>query len=188
MYGLVNRAIEQLVVASRGPQAWQRVRAIANIQDDGFVAMCPYDDSLTFALVDAASQELQISQAQVLEAFGEYWILYTAEEGYGELLQAGGDNLREFMLNLNDMHGRVENIFPQMRLPIFRVVGESLDHYEVHYESERAGLSPMVVGLIKGLAKRFGQAVSVTQTHSRAQGDTQDIFAVAHLESPRSSA
>ena len=58
MYGLVNRAIEQLVVSTKGEPAWQRVCARAGVGADGFVAMCPYDDRLTFDLVHAVSEEL----------------------------------------------------------------------------------------------------------------------------------
>lgn len=163
MYGLVNRAIEQLVVSLKGDAAWSRVCRRADIAADGFVAMCPYDDSVTYRLVDAVSAELQLSPTQVLEAFGEYWILYTAEEGYGELLEAAGDDLEAFIGNLNDLHGRVETIFPAMRLPHFRVEAGEHGRLRVRYESERQGLAPMVTGLLRGLAKRFGQAVRVEQ-------------------------
>lgn len=44
MYGLVNRAIQQLVVATAGDAAWTRVCAKAKVDDVGFVAMCPYHD------------------------------------------------------------------------------------------------------------------------------------------------
>lgn len=181
MYGLVNRAVEQLVVSHKGEAGWLRVCERAKISSDGFVAMCPYHDDVTFSLVGAASEELGLTMAQVLEAFGEYWILYTAEEGYGELLNAGGDNLRDFLLSLNDMHGRVETIFPQMRLPVFRVVDIAPGDYWLHYESERVGLAPMVTGLVKGLAKRFGQAVEVQHIAGRPAGGEAEVFRVRHL-------
>ncbi|MCB1996276.1 MAG: heme NO-binding domain-containing protein [Burkholderiaceae bacterium] len=156
MYGLVNRAIEQLVVSSKGDAAWQRVCAGAGIGAEGFVAMCPYDDSLTFTLVQAVSEELAMPPAQVLEAFGEYWILYTADEGYGELMASAGPDMRSFLANLDDMHGRVEAVLPQMKLPRFSVEDLADGALRVHYRSEREGLAPIVVGLLRGLAGRFG--------------------------------
>ncbi|QKO21707.1 heme NO-binding domain-containing protein [Rhodoferax sp. BAB1] len=161
MYGLVNRAIEQLVIASKGDIAWERVCLHAGISSDGFIAMCPYDDDITYRLVEAVSVELSITQTQVLEAFGEYWVLYTADEGYGELLDAGGNDLREFLGNLNLMHGRVEGIFTQMKLPRFRVEDIRPGEFLLHYDSERPTLAPMVIGLVRGLAKRFRQTVHV---------------------------
>jgi len=182
MYGLVNRAIEQLVVSLKGEPAWRRVCQRANVQADGFVAMCPYHDDVTYRLVGAVSEEMSMPAESVLEAFGEYWILYTAEEGYGELLESGGSSLREFLDNLNDMHGRVETVFPQMRLPQFDVQDIEPGRYRVAYSSEREGLAPMVTGLLKGLAQRFGEKVDVRLVHARGKGCPVDLFEVQHVE------
>lgn len=178
MYGLVNRAIEQLVVSSKGDAAWQRVCARAGIGAEGFVAMCPYDDRLTFDLVHAVSEELDMPAAQVLEAFGEYWILYTADEGYGELMASAGSDMRSFLSNLDDMHGRVEAVFPQMKLPRFRVEASDNGALRVHYASERDGLAPMVIGLLRGLARRFGERRVVRHMIPRGPASREDIFVV----------
>ena len=178
MYGLVNRAIEQLVSSVKGVDAWERVRDRAGVGDDGFVAMCPYHDDLTYALVGAASEEMGITAAEVLEAFGAYWILYTAEEGYGELMQVAGNDLRSFLCSLNDLHGRVETVFPEMRLPQFRVVDIGPGEYWLHYESERQGLAPMVTGLVKGLAQRFGRRVTVEHLPGCPHGGSVEVFRI----------
>ena len=178
MYGLVNRAIEQLVVSLKGEDAWARVRARAGAADDGFIAMRPYEDDLTYRLVGAVSEETGLGAEQVLEAFGEYWILYTAKEGYGELLDMAGQNLRDFLGGLNEMHGRVEMIFPHMKLPMFSVTDLAPGEYEVHYHSERAGLAPMVSGLLKGLAKRVGQAADISHVKASSAADPGDVFLV----------
>ena len=39
MYGLVNRAIEQLVVSMKGEAGWRGVCAHAGLAADGFVSM-----------------------------------------------------------------------------------------------------------------------------------------------------
>ncbi len=178
MYGLVNRAIEQLVVSLKGEDVWQQVCDRAGTGHDGFVAMCPYHDDVTYGLVGAVSEAMAMPPHEVLKAFGEYWILYTADEGYGELMQAGGDTLREFLGNLNDMHGRVETVFPDMRLPQFRVEDEAPGSYLLHYESTRQGLAPMVLGLVLGLARRFGQTVEVRQVEHRGAGAPADVFRI----------
>lgn len=178
MYGLVNRAIEQLVTSSKGEAAWQRVCARAGVGADGFVAMCPYDDSVTYRLVDAVSAELGLPAAQVLEAFGEYWILYTADEGYGELMHSAGSDMQSFLANLDDMHGRVETVFPQMKLPRFRIEPLGGGALRVHYGSDRDGLAPMVTGLLRGLARRFGQVVEVRHLIPRGPLAPDDVFVI----------
>lgn len=178
MYGLVNRAIEQLVVSTRGEAAWQRVCARAGVGADGFVAMCPYDDHVTYALVGAVSAELDQPPERVLEAFGEYWILYTADEGYGELMASAGRDMAGFLANLDDMHGRVEAVFPQMKLPRFRVEALGGGVLRVHYGSDREGLAPMVTGLLRGLGRRFDEPVTVNHAVARGPQAPEDVFLV----------
>jgi len=181
MYGLINRAIEQMVTEAHGEPGWQRICARAQADPDGFVAMRAYPDELTYRLVGAASDEMKQPAADVLEAFGQHWILYTAEEGYAELLRAAGNDLRQFLGNLNDLHGRVETIFPQMRLPAFRVEDIGPDSYHLYYGSEREGLAPMVIGLVKGLAQRFGQTVEVELLRAKRCVHEEDLFVVRHV-------
>lgn len=181
MNGLINRAIEQLVVSMKGEAGWRGVCAHAGIQADGFVSMQNYDDDITFRLVNAVSERLGLPSEQVLEAFGEYWITYTAEEGYGALMATGGTHLREFLTNLNDIHGRAEAIFTQLRIPLFRIENVSETEFRLFYASERTGLAPMVLGLIRGLAKRFDQSIDIVQVHSKTHVNEEDIFNVRHL-------
>lgn len=185
MYGLVNRGIEQLVVSLKGEAAWQQICLKAGVDNTGFVAMCPYHDDVTYRLVGAVSDALGMPPDQVLQAFGEYWVLYTAKEGYGQLMDAGGSSLREFLGNLNDMHGRVETVFPAMQLPLFRVVDLADDTYELHYESSRAGLAPMVIGLVRGLARRFGEQVEVSLTDGPDEARPYSTFVVRRVQAAR---
>jgi hypothetical protein len=181
MYGLVNRAIEQLVVSMQGESGWRGVCAHAGMAADGFMSMQGYDDDITYRLVAAVSKRLNLPADQVLEAFGEYWIRYTADEGYGSMMKAGGSTLREFLGNLNEMHGRVETVFPHMRLPLFRVEDIDDRSYRLYYASERAGLAPMVTGLVKGLAKRFDQTVDIEHAHAKVAIDEEDVFVIREL-------
>jgi hypothetical protein len=182
MYGLVNRAIEQLVRTAKGDAAWTRVCAHAQPGHAGFLAMRAYPDEVTYRLVAAVSDEMQITPSEALEAFGEYWILYTADEGYGALLNAAGGSLRDFLGQLNQMHGRIETVFPHMTLPCFEVEDVSEREMLLHYVSEREGLAPMVTGLVRGLAKRFGQAVDVAHVKARSADDRKDVFRITLVD------
>jgi hypothetical protein len=176
MYGLVNRAIEQLVTSTRGADGWRRVRERAGVAEEGFVAVQSYPDEVTYRLVDAVSAELGQPTEQVLEAFGEYWILYTAEQGYGDLMRAGGLDLVTFLAKLNDMHGRIETTFQHLAVPYFEIEPLHDGRFELLYESPREGLAPMVVGLLRGLAKRFGQAIEIDHVQRRTPARPHDRF------------
>ena len=183
MNGLINRAIEQFVVSRKGEAGWRNVCAHAGISPDGFVSMRRYDDDITYRLVAAISQSLGLSPEQVLEALGELWVTYTVQEGYGDVMAATGTNMREFLANLNEMHGRIEVIFEQLRPPMFRIEDVSDAEYRLFYASERSGLAPMVLGLLKGLAKRFGESIEIVQLHAKTEVSGEDIFNVRHLPS-----
>lgn len=179
MYGLVNRAIEGLVLERFGPEVWGRICERADLDAPNFVAMESYDDAITYGLVAAAAAELQLDPAAILEAFGEYWTAYTIEEGYGNLLSMMGSTLEEFLENLDSMHARVGGTMPQLVPPSFqrepRPDGSSI----LHYRSERQGLAPMVLGLLRGLAKRF--AVRIEVEHLEPAGPGHERFLVRTL-------
>ena len=117
MYGMVNKAIQDLVSTNFGEDKWLTIKEKVGFEDDFFISMQSYPDELTYDLVGAASEVLELDPAAILEAFGEYWILYTAEEGYGEMLALSGSTLAEFLGNLNLLHERITNIMPQLKPP-----------------------------------------------------------------------
>lgn len=181
MYGLVNRAIEQLVTSIKGVDGWERVCQRAAWEDQGFVAMQTYDDAVTYRLVGAVSEELGMPANEVLKAFGEYWILYTAEEGYGEMLNLCGNDLLSFLRGMNHMHARIELSMPHIQPPDFAVKELGPKEFELVYQSHRDGLAPMVEGLISGLAKRFHQQIDIQQTGWRDATLPQDRFHIRIL-------
>lgn len=178
MYGLVNKAIEEMVCFHYGEAIWETIRQKAEIEVDAFISMDSYPDDLTHRLVKAASEVLGLSSAEILSAFGEYWVLYTATEGYGELMAMAGDNLPAFLQNLDNLHARVGLSFPQLQPPSFACEHQQTNELRLHYHSSREGLAPMVMGLIKGLGTRFHQSVEVTQVQDRQEGADHDEFSI----------
>lgn len=161
MYGLVNRAVKDLVVKEFGQGEWTSIMNLSKLKDDEFIDMKSYDDQLTYTLVESASMVLRLPPEIILKTFGEYWITYTAESGYGELLDMIGKNLDEFLLNLDTVHASVEVSFPDLSPPVFKVYQVTENVWDIRYHSERDGLGPMLEGLIIGLAKRFDDDVTV---------------------------
>jgi len=127
-------------------------------------------------LVAAASEILSIPSDTLLEAFGEYWILYTAERGYGEMLNLAGDSLPAFLKNLNMLHGRVSNLMPELAPPQFECINEQENSIDLIYRSHRIGMVPMLMGLIKGLGKRFGKEVVIQQAENNKSESSAVIF------------
>lgn len=179
MYGLVNRGVEDMARSAGGQALWDRIRSAAGVEDEIFLAMKPYPDEITYRLVTAASAELDLPAEEILRLFGRHWIVYTAQEGYGPLLAMGGRNLPSFLRNLDAMHVRVAAEMPELRPPSFVVTELEEQVLRVEYRSHRAGLAPMVVGLLEGLGELFETPVAITRL-DQAEGGDCTTFLVRH--------
>jgi hypothetical protein len=178
MYGLVNKAIVDLVQSRFGPETWERIRQRAGVELDDFVSLESYPDELTYGLVSAACQELKLAPEQVLEAFGEHWVRYVGTQGYGQLLRGAGNDLIEVLMHLDSLHTRVGMSFPQLRPPSFSCEEVEAGVARLQYHSTREGLTPMVIGLLKGLGQLFQTQVEVTQTRHKGSGCAHDEFLI----------
>lgn len=176
MYGLVNRAIRDLLVNEHGEEVWQEVCRRADYSGEVFVGMQAYDDAITYRLVAASAEVLGVGQDEILRAFGHFWVEYTAKEGYGDLLRLAGNNTAEVLDNLDALHSRVTLQYPELRPPSFRVTDQEGDTLRLHYSSERGGLAPMVIGLVEGLGRLFDEAVEIELERPRAEPSGSDEF------------
>ncbi len=180
MYGMVNKALHGLISRRFGDTVWQEIRKRAGIDVEYFVSMDSYDDAISYRLVGAASELLKIPADELLREFGRHWILYTAQEGYGELLQVCGSKFQEFLLNLDSLHARIGVSFPKLRPPSFRCSDCTDNSVVLHYYTTRPGLAPMVVGLLEGLGERLQTEVEVQILASRESGADHDQFLIRH--------
>jgi hypothetical protein len=177
MYGLVNKAIQDLVEEKFGQPTWRRIAKAAGFHDHEFLSMEQYDDALTYRLVQAGCKELDMQAKDLLDAFGEFWIKYTAAEGYGELLDLFGTDFEEFVGNLDAMHSRVGLTMPQLRPPGFEFERRQDGDHRLHYRSGRPGLAPMVIGILRGLGARFQTSVAVAHLPSESEPG-HDVFSI----------
>jgi hypothetical protein len=179
MYGIVNKAIQDLVTENFGAQKWEDILERSGIEEDFFISSEPYDDDITFKLAVAVSEEMNMTVSQVLVAFGEWWVVRTTKEKYGGLMESGGTNLREFLINLPLFHNRVMLIYPKLTPPEFKVSDISENSINLHYFSKREGLQEFVRGLIQGLGIMFTTPVTIDLLQTRDHGDSHEIFKVS---------
>lgn len=179
MYGIVNRAIEELVIENFGIAKWEAIKERSKIDVDYFISSEPYDDDITFKLAIAVSEEMNITVGEVFVAFGEWWVMKTTKEKYPGLMNSGGKNLREFLINLPSFHNRVMLIYPKLTPPEFKVSDIAENSIKLHYFSKREGLQEFVRGLIQGLGKLYGTPVIVDLIQTRNEGGTHEIFKIS---------
>jgi hypothetical protein len=182
MFGLVNKALADMLCANFGERVWNDIKTRAEVDVEVFISMEPYPDEITYRLIAASSEILGRSEAEIIEGFGFYWVLFTATEGYGKLLSIAGDTLPELLQNLDNINARIGLSFPKAKTPAFRCSQIRANSLHLHYYSERRGLAPLVIGMIKGMAEKFQIAVEVAVVKSKDKGDPNDEFLIKYMD------
>ncbi len=178
MYGLVNRAIRELVTARYGVERWRASAARAGVPGEfRLTQICP--DEWTLSLVDAVAVETAQSPQDVWNVLGRYWLEHAARSGFGGLVDAAGSTFGAVLANLDQLHSRIGVSMPEVRPPSFRVEQVEDSVFRVRYRSHRDGLQPMAIGLLRGLAARFGMQAEVTVDVSARVG--RDVVLVVRL-------
>lgn len=102
-----------------------------------------------------------------MEMFGAFFFKTCKKSGHSSILRTLGHNLYGFLLNLDTLHDHLSFTYTQMRAPSFRCEktanGQGLTLF---YYSHRHGLSHIVAGIVKAVAKDFFQLdIIVKQVH-----------------------
>lgn len=176
MYGLVNAAFRELFVSKYGLNKWDDIRLKLGIVADEFATMEPYPDELTYQMVNCGAEVTGVPLDELLAAFGEHWVTFTDRAGYGALFDIAGDSLPDFLLALDELHVRVGRNFPKLKPPSFRFDVLDRSTMRMHYLTERNGLCPFVLGLLRGLSSRFCTPLGVETLACRALGADHCVF------------
>lgn len=178
MYGIVNKSIEDLVTANFGEDKWNLIKERSAIDIDFFISNEPYDDEVTFKLARAVSEEMNMSVGEVMIAFGEWWVIKTTSEKYPGLMNSGGANLKDFLINLPNFHNRIMLIYPKLTPPEFKVTEITEQGLHLHYFSRREGLQEFVRGLLQGLSKMYATPITLQLLQTRDEGSSHEIFKI----------
>lgn len=176
MYGLVNQALQQMIIEKSNEKTWSKVREKAGVNTDYFISHEGYDDQITYGLATAGAEVLEMPMTDFMMDFGRYWVMKTGKEKYGHLLTAGGSNIKEFLVNLPDFHNRVILLYPNLMPPEFTVSDVGENHLQMHYYSQRQGLHDFVKGLLLGIGDLFHKKISVEMISSRNEGADHEIY------------
>lgn len=179
MYGIVNKAIQELIISNYGENTWKKIHAKSGIDYDFFISDEAYDDEITFILAKTISEELSIPINEVLISLGEWWIIKTTKEKYGSLMESGGNSLKEFLINLPVFHNRVMLIYPKLTPPEFKVTDITERSLNLHYISKREGLQDFVRGLLQGLSINFNTDTTIELLQSREEKADFEIYKIS---------
>lgn len=182
MYGMVNQGVRTFIIENYGEDDWRDLCRTADLKEDRFESMATYPDDVTYRLVGAISEKYELTPAQVLEVFGDYWVDYSGKSEIGQLMRFGGKELTERLYNLNEMHERIKMTMPNLKPPSFEFEEHEDGRCSLHYFSDREGLEPMVIGLLKGLSRETGEPVSIVQDETPGVEDARASFTITFVD------
>lgn len=144
---------------------------------EGFLLFESYDDASLLSMIGKAIETTQLEPADLLIAFGEYWVLEAAPKHFGAFLSLTGNDIHVFMSNLNTVHDRASALFPGYTPPSFRISGtlENGD-LKIYYSSKRDGFDSFVMGALQGICKRFDISGTVKPDGHLESGES--VFAM----------
>ena len=182
MLGMINHALQQMVVERHGAAAWNAICADAGVEDRVFIIMRSYPDDMTYALAGATARALGVTLPEALHAFGHYWMVYAERQPWGKVMHSMAHDVRSLLPALNELHSRIALSFPGVSMPQFRTEADAGGGLRVHYFSSRAGLAPFVQGVLEGIGAMYGEVVQVTQVERREDGAGHDVFLIEFPE------
>lgn len=156
MLGLIHVILKDLIITKFGQDKWTSILRELDVQDEAVIldAHKQYDDATTVAGVEATCKVLGISWDDALEAYGAHFVAYVYLGGYGRMLKSMGDNLQDFLRNVNHMHQYLERHFRESSFPVWGVDPEGDGSFLLSYTSSR-GLA--LKGIIRGLLSEAGR-------------------------------
>lgn len=181
MYGVIHRAVRQMVLDRVGSDAWSEIESTAGIGQSQLISAEVYDDEVTLRLLAGAAQRTGIDMEKFLFEFGRYWIAYMQRGSFGSILKFTGQDFPTFIRNLDRLHDSVREVMPRAQMPRFKLMAEHQGEMVVEYSSDRQGLEPFVWGLLHGLLDHFELTGEVRMSPGE-NGKT--LFLISHEWEP----
>ena len=145
-----------------------------NIEEDSFPASNTYPEAQIGKMGKIAMKILSLKDEEFYEGMGKYFVTLANEIGYQNTLLALGRRIRDFYLNLDNLHDYLKYTFPKLKAPSFFIEYEDEGSLHMQYRTRRKGFHFYVQGQVRiqikfnkfnlqYLGERIGQ--NVISTH-----------------------
>ena len=128
-----------------------KVKEQMNLEVDSFPASETYPEAQLPKMGKVAMKVLSIKDEEFYEGMGKYFVTLAQEAGYGNTLLALGRRIRDFFLNLDNLHDYLKYSFPKMKAPSFFIEFEDENGLHMQYRTRRKGFHYYVQGQVSAL-------------------------------------
>ncbi len=179
MHGLINRAIQSFVSHTYGSDRWEAVARRANLGHSQFEGMLTYDDSQTFMVLDAISEELHRTREEVLEDLGTYLITHPEVQALRRLLRFSGVTYEDFLFSLDDLPDRTRLAVADLHLPALEPREKAPGEYTLTCAAGLPGYGWVVMGVLRAMADDYG---ALAILHHEGIQNGSDVISIGLVE------
>lgn len=182
MHGIIFAELKKYVDHKLGGEAWHSLLREAGMEGRLFLPVHEYPDAEAVTLVKAASRITGLPADAILQDFGEF-ITPDLLKMYGALLDKSWKTLDVIEHTEETIHRVVRSRNPGARPPQLRC--ERASDYEVVivYTSARR-MCGVAKGIVRGLAKHFGETVALEESSCMHQGARECRISVMRIDRP----
>ena len=169
MKGIINKGIQEMVVAQYGEGAWEEIKNRAGCDEPFFAVSQGYPDEVTLALIEAAAGLTGTPAEDIMVEFGKFVLPNTVKRHYPTFFALAGNSARAFLLNMGRVHEQVTRSMRDASPPRFEYEELPDGRLLMHYDSKR-GLCHVLRGLILGVGLYFDTPLEVRELECMHKG------------------
>ena len=169
MHGLIFMEIKKFADVSFGAGTYDALLKAAKLEDKIYLPVKEYPDAEAVALVVAAAEATKKSVPDVLDAFGEF-IAPDLLNLYKALIDPNWKTLDLLEHTEETIHKVVRLQNPGAHPPQLKVTRTSPATAMLYYDSSRK-MCWLATGIVKGLAKHYGEKLEIKDQKCMARGD-----------------
>ena len=179
MHGLIFLQLQRFAKQQGGVAVWESLLQEARLPAKSYSPARVYADEELLGLVGALSRNLNLTPGAVLEAFGEF-IAPELIRLYGKLIHPEWKTLDLIENTEKLIHAGVRVGNPGAKPPVLHCVRGTRDDLQIVYSSERQ-LCGVAKGIVKGVARHYGETVRITDDACMLRGDPFCALQVTRL-------
>jgi hypothetical protein len=169
MHGIMFKTLKDHIVAHDGPDAWERARADAGLDDQVYLAVDSYPDDDLTALVDAYASATDQEGDDVLTAYGNS-AAGPLIETYGNSIVHDTDSALDVVANVEGLIHDVLRSRSEAMMPPELSCSRDGETVHIDYRSHRR-LCAVAKGLVTGTGEYLDDPLRVEERSCMHDGD-----------------
>lgn len=170
MHGTIFFELKKYVETKLGRQAWDKLLSESALGARTYEVMADYPDSEVIKLISTVSRITGAPVSGILEDFGEF-IAHDLLQMYSGVINPAWKTLDVIEHTEDEIHRVVRLHNRDAHPPNLQCVRTSEDEVVIHYSSPRK-MCDVAKGIAKGLAKHFGESISISESTCMNKGNS----------------